>query len=66
MDYLHNPTTYDGLVEISELHPSTKSKDIYPKMRRLTEDDLTAISGHILIVPKIRGNQWGAGKTQSL
>ena len=66
VDYLHNPTTYDGLTEISELHPSTKSSDIYPKMRSLTEDDLRAISGHILLMPKIRGDQWGAGKTQSL
>lgn len=66
VDYLHNPTTYDGLIEISELHPSTKSTDIYPKMRNLTEDDLRAISGHILLMPKIRGDQWGAGKTKSL
>jgi photosystem II cytochrome c550 len=66
VDYLHNPTTYDGLTEISELHPSTKSSDIYPKMRNLTEDDLRAISGHILLMPKIRGDQWGAGKTKSL
>lgn len=66
VDYLHNPTTYDGLVEISELHPSTKSTDIYPKMRNLTEDDLEAISAHILIMPKILGDKWGAGKTKSL
>lgn len=66
VDYLHNPTTYDGLVEISELHPSTKSTDLYPKMRNLTEDDLEAISAHILIMPKILGDKWGAGKTKSL
>ncbi len=66
VDYLHNPTTYDGLTEISELHPSTQSSDLYPKMRSLTEDDLRAISGHILLMPKIRGDQWGAGKTKSL
>ena len=66
VDYLHNPTTYDGLTEISELHPSTKSTDIFPKMRNLTEDDLEAISAHILLMPKIRGDQWGAGKTKSL
>ena len=48
VDYLNNPTTYDGLIEISEQHPSTKSTDIYPKMLNLTEDDLRAISGHIL------------------
>ena len=66
VDYLHNPTTYDGLVEISELHPSTKSTDLYPKMRNLTEDDLEAISAHILIMPRIMGDKWGAGKTKSL
>ena len=66
VDYLHNPTTYDGLVEISELHPSTKSSDVYPKMRNLTEDDLEAISAHILVMPKVMGDKWGAGKTKSL
>lgn len=66
VDYLHNPTTYDGLVEISELHPSTRSSDIFPKMRSLTDDDLEAISAHILIMPKIMGDKWGAGKTKSL
>lgn len=66
VDYLHNPTTYDGLVEISELHPSTRSSDVYPKMRNLTEDDLEAISAHILVMPKVMGDKWGAGKTKSL
>ncbi len=66
VDYLHNPTTYDGLIEISELHPSTKSSDIYPKMRNLTEDDIEAISAHILVMPKVMGDKWGAGKTKSL
>lgn len=62
VDYMKNPTTYDGLQEIAELHPSLASTDIYPKMRDLTEDDLYAIAGHILIQPKIRGIQWGGGK----
>nr|QFZ92071.1 cytochrome c-550 [Synechococcus elongatus PCC 11802] len=62
VDYLHNPTTYDGEREISELHPSTKSTDIFPKMRNLTEDDLVAISGHILLQPKVVGSKWGGGK----
>ncbi|MEO0535142.1 MAG: photosystem II cytochrome c-550 [Cyanobacteria bacterium P01_A01_bin.123] len=66
VDYLKNPTTYDGLQEISEFHPSMKSTDIFPKMRSLTEDDLVAISGHILLQPKVLGAMWGAGKTKSL
>lgn len=64
IDYLNNPTTYDGLTEISELHPSTQSTDIFPKMRSLTDDDLVAISGHILLQPKVMGDMWGAGKTR--
>ncbi len=63
VDYLKNPTTYDGLTEISQLHPSLKSTDIFPKMRSLTEDDLVAIAGHILLQPKVIGPLWGGGKS---
>jgi photosystem II cytochrome c550 len=59
---MKNPTTYDGETEISELHPSTKSADIFPEMRNLTDDDLEVIAGHILLQPKIVGKAWGAGK----
>ncbi|CAE7218548.1 psbV [Symbiodinium microadriaticum] len=31
VDYLNNPTTYDGLKDISEVHPSIKGGDIWPK-----------------------------------
>lgn len=37
VDYLKNPTTYDGEVEISEIHPSIKSADIFAQMRNLTD-----------------------------
>ncbi len=63
VDYLKNPTTYDGLTEISQLHPSLKSTDIFPKMRSLTEEDLVAIGGYILIQPKVIGSLWGGGKS---
>jgi photosystem II cytochrome c550 len=53
VDYMKNPTTYDGSDEISELHPSTKSADVFTEMRGLTDEDLKAIAGHILIQPKI-------------
>jgi photosystem II cytochrome c550 len=62
VDYMKNPTTYDGLDSIAELHPSTQSADIFPKMRNLTEDDLVAIAGHILLQPKVVGQKWGGGK----
>lgn len=62
VDYMKNPTTYDGLESIAEIHPSIRSADIFPKMRSLTEDDLFAIAGHILIQPKIVAEKWGGGK----
>ena len=62
VDYVKNPTTFDGLESIAEIHPSIKSADIFPKMRTLTEDDLFAIAGHILLQPKIVAEKWGGGK----
>lgn len=62
VDYMHEPTTYDGLTDIAELHPSTKSADVFPKMRNLTEDDLVDIAGYILVQPKVKGEMWGGGK----
>ena len=62
VDYMKNPTTFDGLESIAEIHPSIKSADIFPKMRTLTEDDLFAIAGHVLVQPKIVAEKWGGGK----
>lgn len=63
VDYLNNPTTYDGLDSIAETHPSIKSADIYPRMRSVTNEDLIAIAGHILTQPKVQTEKWGGGKT---
>jgi photosystem II cytochrome c550 len=62
VDYMKDPTTYDGEQSIAEIHPSLKSADIYPSMRNLTDEDLTDIAGHILIQPKVMGEKWGGGK----
>jgi photosystem II cytochrome c550 len=62
VSYLKEPMTYDGLDSISELHPSIKSADIFPKMRSLTDEDLFAIAGHILLQPKVVNEKWGGGK----
>ena len=59
---MKNPTTFDGLESIAEIHPSIQSADIFPKMRNLSEDDLYAIAGHILVQPKIVAEKWGGGK----
>lgn len=62
VDYMKHPTTYDGFDDISEVHPSIESADIFPEMRNLSDDDLFIIAGHILLQPKIVGEQWGGGK----
>ena len=62
VDYMKNPTTYDGETEISEIHPSIKSANIFKVMRNLEEKDLKAIAGHILLAPKVVGAKWGGGK----
>ncbi|MDS3860321.1 photosystem II cytochrome c-550 [Thermosynechococcaceae cyanobacterium BACA0444] len=62
VDYMKDPTTYDGEESIAEVHPSLKSADIFPKMRNLTDKDLADIAGHILVAPKILGEKWGGGK----
>ena len=62
IDYMKDPTSYDGINDIAELHPSIKSAEIFPKMRNLTDEDLFAIAGHILIQPKIAPEKWGGGK----
>jgi|TARA_B110000116_G_scaffold198104_1_gene172851 photosystem II cytochrome c550 len=62
VDYLKNPTTYDGLDSIAEVHPSIKSADIYPRMRSLTDEDLYSIAGHVMLQPRILNEKWGGGK----
>lgn len=62
VEYLKNPTTYDGEIEIYEFHPNTTRSDLYPLMRNLTDDDLADVAGHILTQPAIRGILWGGGK----
>jgi photosystem II cytochrome c550 len=62
VDYIKDPVSYDGLESIAEVHPSIKSADLYPRMRSITDEDLTAIAGHIMLQPKIVTEKWGGGK----
>lgn len=62
VDYMKDPTSYDGEQSIAETHPSIKSKDTFAAMRNLTDADLEAIAGHILLQPKVVGDKWGGGK----
>ncbi len=62
VDYMKNPTTFDGVTEIYDVHPSMRSTDLFPTMRGLTDEDLKLIAGYILYQPKVKGIGWGGGK----
>ncbi|GAB4218593.1 MAG: photosystem II cytochrome c-550 [Synechococcales cyanobacterium] len=48
VDYVKNPTTYDGSESLVEYHPNTQLKGEYPKLRNLSDEDLKVIAGFIL------------------
>ena len=62
VDYMKDPTSYDGEYSISELHPSIRSAELYPAMRDLTDEDLRLMAGYILVAPRVQGTAWGGGK----
>ncbi|KEF43091.1 MAG: cytochrome c-550 [Cyanobium sp. CACIAM 14] len=62
VDYMKDPTSYDGEYSISDIHPSLRSSDVFVKMRDLDDEDLRLIAGYILVAPKVQGVQWGGGK----
>lgn len=62
VDYMRDPTSYDGEYSISDLHPSKRSSELYPVMRNLNEEDLRLMAGYILVAPKVQGTAWGGGK----
>ena len=62
VDYMKDPTSYDGEYSIADLHPSMRSADVWTKMRDLNDEDLRLMAGYILIAPKVQGIQWGGGK----
>ena len=62
VDYMKDPTSYDGEYSIADVHPSLRSSDVFVKMRDLDDEDLRLIAGYILVAPKVQGVQWGGGK----
>merc|ERR1712174_123216 len=61
-DFLNAPTSYDGLKDIAEVHPSIKSADLFPKMRSMKQQDLFDISAYILYQNFTIPEKWGGGK----
>jgi photosystem II cytochrome c550 len=62
VDYMKDPTSYDGEYSIADVHPSIRSSDVFVKMRDLSDEDLRLMAGFILVAPKVQGQQWGGGK----
>jgi photosystem II cytochrome c550 len=49
VDYIKNPTSYDGEEDISLFHLSTENPELWPEIRSYTEEDIKAVAGYILI-----------------
>jgi photosystem II cytochrome c550 len=62
VEYVKRPKSYDGRNSVAETHPCIEAADIFPVVRRLTEEDLFSISGYMLFQPKVLGVRWGGGK----
>ena len=62
VDYMKDPTSYDGEYSIADLHPSMRDAELYPAMRDLDDEDLRLMAGYILVSPKVQGSAWGGGK----
>merc|ERR1712037_375541 len=62
VDYMQAPTTYDGLREIFEVHPSIKGADVWPKMRSMKTQDLVDMGSYILYQNFTIPEKWGGGK----
>jgi photosystem II cytochrome c550 len=62
VDYMRDPTSYDGEYSIADVHPSMRSSELYPAMRDLDDEDLRLMAGYILVAPKVQGTAWGGGK----
>ncbi len=58
VDYLTNPTSYDGEDDYKELHPNVSRPDIYPELKNWTKQDLTDVAGYTLIAPRL-DERWG-------
>ncbi|WP_017324689.1 hypothetical protein [Synechococcus sp. PCC 7336] len=61
VDYVKNPTTYDGQESLAEFHPNLDMDDVYIEMRGLTESDVELIAAHILQQAKVIPG-WGKSK----
>ncbi|OKH16944.1 photosystem II cytochrome c-550 [[Limnothrix rosea] IAM M-220] len=62
VDYLKNPTSYDGEYDLLQLHPNTTRADIWSSMRNYNEEDLQNVSGYVLVQAQVLGEGWGGGK----
>jgi len=62
VDYMKDPTSYDGEYSIADVHPSIRSSDVFVKMRDLNDEDLRLMAGFIWWPPRCRARSGGGGK----
>ena len=58
MDYIKNPTSYDGEEDLSLLHINTGVPELWSEIRNYTEEDIKNLAGYILT--QVNANpKWG-------
>ncbi len=58
VDYIQNPTSYDGEEYLDLIHPNTGRSDIFPELKNISAEDEEALAGYMLIAPKL-DSKWG-------
>ncbi len=48
VDYIKNPTSYDGEEDLSLLHMNTSVPELWSEIRNYTEEDIKDVAGYIL------------------
>ena len=49
VDYIKNPTSYDGEEDLSLFHMNTGVPELWSEIRNYTDEDIKDVAGHILI-----------------
>lgn len=62
INYVKNPTSYDGQDSLLEVHPNLSLSWLYPSISKATDKDLYDIAGYILVEGQVLGEKWGGGK----
>ncbi len=64
IDYLNEPTSYDGFDSLLEYHPNTQLTSEFPKMKFIDNRDMELMAAHILNQARVIPG-WGGSKSEA-